>query len=58
MFRLSAPTQIVFYTSLALVAFSVVLRLTDDAVDGYGLLLVAYIMLFTGLAFKGGGEKH
>jgi hypothetical protein len=58
MHRLLTPIQIAFYTSLALVVFSLVLRLTNDAVDGYGLLLVAYIVLFTGLAFKGRGEKH
>jgi hypothetical protein len=57
MLRLSARTQLVFYTSLALAAFSVVVRLIDDLADGYGLLLVAYIVLFAGLAFKEGGEK-
>jgi hypothetical protein len=45
MLRLLTPIQIAFYTSLALAVFSVVLRLTDDAVDGYGLLLVGYLVL-------------
>ena len=57
MLRLTARTQLIFYTSLVLAVFSVVLRLTNDAVDGYGLLLVAYIVLFTGLAVKGEREK-
>jgi len=58
MLQLSARTQLVFYTSLALAAFSVVFRLTHDAADGYGLLMVGYIVLFAGLAFKEEREKR
>ena len=58
MLRLSAPTQIVFYSSLALAFFSVLFRLTNDAVDGYGLLLVGYVVLCVGVMINAQWEKH
>jgi len=59
MLRLSAPTlQIAFFTSLALAVFSLVVRIMDDPADGYGLLLVSYLVLVIGLTVKGEGEKH
>jgi hypothetical protein len=58
MVRLSAPTLISFYSSLALAFFSVLFRLTNDAVDGYGLLLVGYVVLFVGVMVNAQWEKH
>ena len=52
MLRLYAPTNIVFYVSLALAVFSVVIRLTADTADGYALLLVGYLVLLLGMTFK------
>ena len=53
MLRLSAPTNIIFYISLALAVFSVVVRLIADSADGYALLLVGCLVLLTGITFKG-----
>ena len=53
MLRLSAPTNIVLYVSLALAVFSVVVRLIADSADGYALLLVGCLVLLTGITFKG-----
>jgi hypothetical protein len=53
MLRLSAPTNIVFYVSLTLAVFSVVVRLIGDTADGYAVLLVGYLVLLLGMTFKG-----
>ena len=58
MLRLSAPTEIVFYTSLALAVFSVVVRLMAGPADGYGLLIVGYLVLLLGVTVKAQWEKH
>jgi hypothetical protein len=36
-----------------LAVFSVVVRLIGDSADGYALLLVGYLVLLTGITFKG-----
>jgi len=58
MLRLSAPSSIVFYTSLALAVFSVMVRLMADPAEGYGLLTVGYLVLLIGVTVKAQWEKH
>ena len=63
MLRLSAPTQIVFYTSLALAVFSVGIRalvyagMIPAGSGGYLILFSAYLVLLTGVISKK-NEKH
>jgi hypothetical protein len=60
--RLSQPTQMIFYISVALAVISVVLRALVYAkiampitlpTGGYLVLLVAYLVLLAGVTFRG-----
>jgi hypothetical protein len=58
--RLSAPTQMMFYISVALAVISVVIRALIFAkvslplpTGGYLILLVGYLVLLVGVTLKG-----
>jgi hypothetical protein len=59
MLRLSAPTHMIFYISVALVVISVVLHvmaymgISTVPTTGYLILLVGYLVLLGGVTFSG-----
>ena len=57
MFRLTPPTHIIFYISVALAIVAVVLRSYRGSplfhTGGYVVLLVAYLVLLAGVTLKG-----